>query len=129
MDRKTKWAFLTLILLQALHSLEEVLLELWRVFAPARRVADLFSDEPAVGFAAANAAFVLFGFWCFVARVLPDHKSARYWVLGWTVLEVINGFNHLALAAYTGEYFPGAYTAPFLLLCALYIAVRRRHWW
>jgi hypothetical protein len=41
----------------------------------------------------------------------------------WTLLEIGNGIGHLVLAASRGGYFPGAATAPFLLLTAGWLAV------
>jgi hypothetical protein len=107
--------FLGLILSQAAHSVEECWFRLYDVLAPARFIGGLVSSNPALGFAIANVVLVLFGFWCYLARVRPGHRSARGWAWFWTVLEATNGINHLVLALASGGYFPGAATAPLLV--------------
>ena len=51
MDARTRFAFLALILTQAAHSVEEYVFRLYDVFAPARFVSGLVSDNHAAGFA------------------------------------------------------------------------------
>ena len=115
--------FLWLILAQAAHSVEEYLLRLYEVLAPARWVSGLFTDNLALGFALANACIVLLGLWCYVARVRPSHHSARAWAWSWAVFEGANGVGHLAFAAGAGGYFPGAATAPALLALSLALSI------
>lgn len=107
--------FLGLILSQALHSIEEYFFRLYDVFAPARFISRIVSSSLALGFAIVNIVLVLFGLWCYMARVRGSHASARNWAWFWTVLEAANGLGHLILAANRGGYFPGAATAPLLL--------------
>jgi hypothetical protein len=57
------------------HSTEEYVFRLFDLFAPARFVSSLVSDDLAVGFALVNAGLVLFGLWCYAARVRPSHSS------------------------------------------------------
>jgi hypothetical protein len=54
MSPRSRWAFLALILAQAAHSIEEYLFRLFDVFAPARFVSRLVSNDLAVGFALVN---------------------------------------------------------------------------
>ena len=115
--------FLCLILSQAAHSIEEYRFRLYDVLAPARVISSLVSSNLAFGFAIANALLVLFGFWCYLARVRKRHPSARNWAWFWTVLEATNGANHLILALNSGGYFPGAATAPLLLGFSLWLGV------
>ena len=126
---RTQGLFLALILSQAAHSIEEYAVRLYEVFGPARFVSGLVSSNLALGFAIANAALVLLGVWCYVARVRARHPSGPSWAWFWTILEGVNGTNHLVLAASRGGYFPGAATAPLLLGLAVSLAValsRRR---
>ena len=111
--------FLWLIVAQAAHSLEEYFFRLYDVLAPARWVSGLFSSNPRVGFAIANALLVLFGLWGYLARVRTSHSSGPAWAWFWAVLEIANGVGHLAFAATAGSYFPGAATAPLLLALSL----------
>jgi hypothetical protein len=124
MDSRARTAFLALIVIQAAHSVEECVFRLYDVFAPARFVSALVSDDLARGFAIANAAIVAFGLWCYWARVRTGHPSARAFAWFWTLLEAGNGIGHSAFALARGTYFPGVATAPALLGLSLYLAVR-----
>jgi len=124
MDSRTRLAFLILVLVQAAHSIEEYVFELYDVFAPARFVSGLVSDDLPKGFAVVNIGLVSLGIWCYLARVRPSHVSARLWVWLWVFLEGANGLTHPAIALVRGEYFPGVLTAPFLLAGSLYLGIR-----
>lgn len=115
--------FLCLIVVQAAHSIEEYWFRLYDVFAPARFVSSLVSSNLAFGFSIGNVVLVLFGLWCYLARVRTRHASARSWAWFWTVLEAANGANHLILALSSSGYFPGAATAPLLLGFSLWLGV------
>ena len=121
METRGRRAFLALIIAQAAHSVEEYLFRLYEVFPPARLVSGLIDDNLARGFAIANAVIVLFGFWCYFARVRKGGESGRGLAWFWTSLETINGTNHLVLALARGGYFPGAGTAPILLACSAWL--------
>ncbi len=122
MNARSRFAFLALILVQAAHSIEEYAFRLYDVFAPARFISSLVSDDLATGFAIANSALVLFGLWCYAMRVRPQHPSARVWAWPWIAVELANGIGHPAMALARGGYFPGVVTAPGLLLVSLYTA-------
>ncbi len=117
--------FLALVVVQAAHSVEEFVFRLYEVFPPARFASGLVPlADPPVGFAVLNAAFVAFGLWCYVARVRPGHPSAAAWIAPWVVIELGNGVGHPAIAILRGAYFPGAATAPLLLVLAGLLAGR-----
>jgi hypothetical protein len=107
--------FLAMILAQAVHSVEEYVFRLYDVLAPARYVSSLFGVDRQIGFVIVNSALVLFGLWCWWARVRPGRGGWRGLAWFWAFLEVANGSAHLALAALAGGYFPGLATAPLLL--------------
>jgi len=115
--------FLGLILVQATHSVEEYLFGLYAVLLPARVISGLISGNLAVGFALANAALVLFAFWCYFARVRKRHPSWRAWAWSWAILEAANGSAHLLFVVERGGYLPGAATAPFLLGLAVWLGM------
>ena len=69
MDSRSRFAFLILVLVQAMHSVEEYVFKLYDVFAPARFVSGLVSDDLPTGFAVVNIGFVALGTWCYLARV------------------------------------------------------------
>ena len=123
MEPRAQRAFALLILAQAAHSIEEYLFRLFDVFAPARWVSSLFGTNLALGFALANTALVLFGVWCFVARVRPAHPSALAYAWFWVCLEFGNGVSHIILASLEGGYFPGVGTAPLLVFVSCYLAL------
>ena len=122
MDTRSQYTFLALILAQAAHSAEEYSFGLYQVFAPARFVSGLLSDDPAQGFIIANAALLLFGLWCYIARVRTGRRSALAWAWLWVFVECGNGVGHLAVALVRGAYFPGVATAPALLALSIYLA-------
>ncbi len=124
MDRRARAAFLALIAAQAAHSVEEYVFRLFDVFAPARFVSGLFSGDSSRGFAIANAGIVLFGVWCYAARVRRGLPSARGLMWFWALLELGNGLGHILLALGRGGYFPGLLTAPLLLGTSLYLIAR-----
>ena len=126
MELRSQRLFLVLILAQAAHSVEEYVFRLYEVLAPARMISGLVSSNLALGFAAVNAALVLFGVWCYVARVRNGNRSGRNWAWFWVILEASNGMGHILLAAARGGYFPGAATAPLLLACAIWLAATLR---
>lgn len=121
MDRRSRTAFGLLIAAQAAHSIEEYVFRLFDVFAPARVVGALVSSDTARGFALVNAGLVVFGLWCYLARVRPARSSARAYAWFWTCLEFANGVGHVMLAAVQGGYVPGVGTAPALVALSSYL--------
>ena len=123
MEHRSQSVFLFLILSQGAHSVEEYVTKLYAVFAPARFVSSLVSNDLALGFLVANAALLTFGVWCWAVPVRSGWRAARGIVWFWTILELGNGISHSALALSRGRYFPGVATAPLLLLFAAWLAV------
>lgn len=121
MKPRRQRAFLALILAQAAHSAEEIAFRLHDVFLPSRYIAGLLSSDPTRGFLLGNLLIVGFGLWCYVALVRRDRPSAEGVMWFWVVLEALNGVGHVAIALSRGEYFPGAGTAPLLLVLAVYL--------
>lgn len=117
-------AFALLILAQAAHSIEEYTFRLYDVFAPARYVSNLFSGNTALGFALGNLGIVLFGVWCYLARVRPAHPSWRGYAWFWACLELANGVGHILFSISRGGYFPGVGTAPVLIAASSFMVVR-----
>ena len=105
MDRTTRLAFLLVILAQAAHSVEEYAFRLYDLFPPARFIADLFGFDRPVGFALFNISIVLFGLWCWFARLRPQHRSARGFAWFWALLELGNGLGHIGPGAAGGRLF------------------------
>jgi uncharacterized protein with HXXEE motif len=124
-EHRTQLVFLLLILAQGAHSVEEYGNRLYEVFAPARFVSGLVSEDLALGFLVVNFALVTFGLWCWAVPVRSGWHAARGLVWFWTILELGNGIGHSALALSRGGYFPGVITSPLLLLFAAWLAVHQ----
>ena len=126
-SRRTRAAFLTLILVQAAHSVEEYATRLYDRLAPARFVADLFGFDRRIGFAMFNVALVTFGLWCWFGPLRRGTSAGGALVWFWAVLEALNGAAHLIWAASAGAYRPGVGTAPLLLAAASLLAWNLGH--
>ena len=124
MDARSRAAFLALIGAQAAHSAEEYWFRLYDVLAPTRLLSEAIGPDRATGFAIGNAAILLFGLACYFASIRPGHRTARGLAWFWALLEIANGFGHVALALAAGGYFPGLATAPLLVLTGGYLAWR-----
>jgi len=124
MDSRSRSAFLLLIGAQAAHSIEEYVYRLFDVFGPARFVSNLFSSDAATGFIIANFGIVLFGLWCYLARVRTPHPGEQAYAWFWACLELANGVGHFVLSGARGGYFPGVGTAPLLIGSSAYLGTR-----
>ena len=122
-NRRTQIVFLCLILSQAAHSVEECVTKLYAVFAPARFVSSLISNDLALGFLIGNAALVAFGLWCWAVPVRSGWPAARGLIWVWIIVELGNGISHSFFALTRGGYFPGVITAPLLLVFAVWLAI------
>jgi uncharacterized protein with HXXEE motif len=120
--RRSQLVFLLLVLVQAAHSVEEYATHLYLVFAPARFVSGLVSDDLATGFAVVNAALVAFGLWCWLVPVRRGAATGRVFAWPWAMVELANGLGHCGLAVAAGGYFPGALTAPALIAVSAWLA-------
>lgn len=124
MDEQSRNAFLLLVVLQAVHASEEYATRLYEWGFPAMVSSLVYPPQPRLGFAVVNAGFIVFGLWCYLARVRPRHPTAIGWVSIWVIVELINGLLHPLLALSRGGYFPGVFTAPLLLAVAIFLANR-----
>jgi Protein of unknown function with HXXEE motif len=119
-------SFLTLVAIQAAHSVEEYAGRLYDVFPPARLVSGLISHDLKRGFVIFNLGLLLFGLWSFLWPVRRRWPSAIPIVWFWVVIELINGIGHPVWTLIELRYTPGVATAPFLLVLALYLARQLR---
>jgi Protein of unknown function with HXXEE motif len=122
MSPRSKLFFLLLVITQAVHSVEEYVTRLFDVFAPARFVSGLVSEDLALGFAVVNAAFVGVGAWCYVGPVRAGGVAGQIAAAVWIAVELANGAGHLAIAAASGAYFSGSLTAVLLVVTAACLA-------
>ena len=119
--------FATLVVCQAAHSIEEATFGLYELLPYFTWIDTPIPGGARVAFIVGNAAFVLFGGWCYFARVKPGAPSAGGWVMLWVVIEIFNGVLHPSWSLTAGEYIPGTGTAPVLLLVALWLLWRWTH--
>ena len=124
MDNKTKITFLILVLFQGLHSIEEYMGKLWEVFAPAKYLTGLFSEDHRTGFLIANIGIFVIGVSCWLLLYSKFESVARKVVWIFILIEIINGIGHPAWSMYQKNYTPGALTAPLLLITTLFLAYR-----
>ena len=110
--------FAMLLAAQGLHSIEEYAGRLWDVLPPARFISGLFSSDLPRGFLIFNVAFMVFGILCLAGPVTREWPSARPVVWGWSLVEIVNGVGHVLLTFAQRAYFPGAITAPLLIVFA-----------
>jgi len=114
--------FAALILVQAVHSIEEYVGHLWDLFPPARFVTGLVSSNLEHGFVMLNILLLAFGAWCFFWPVRRGWPAAVALMWLWAVIEIINGIVHPLWSLWEGGYTPGLATAPLLLVLAVYLA-------
>jgi len=118
--------FLALVVAQVAHSTEEYLGRLYEVFAPARFVSGLISQDLERGFLIFNGLLVLFGFSCFLWPVRRGWPSAVPLAWLWVAIELLNGIGHPLWSLRQQRYTPGVVTAGILLIIALYLARQLR---
>jgi Protein of unknown function with HXXEE motif len=122
---RNRLLFLLLVIVQVAHSVEEYVARLYEVFAPARLVSGLVSDDLGTGFLILNAIIILIGIVCYVGPVRSG-RGARLVAWVWTVIELANGVVHLLFAGLTKGYFSGAITAVALVCVAAGLAISLR---
>jgi len=119
-------SFITLVGIQAAHSVEECVGRLYEVFPPARFVSGLLSDDLQHGFIIGNIALVSFGLCCFVWPIRRRWRSAVTIAWLWVTIELVNGVVHPLWSLREMSYTPGVATSPLLLVAALYLALQLR---
>ena len=121
MNANIKIAFLMLVLIQGVHSVEEYFGRLWEVFQPAKFLSGLVSNNLETGFLIINIGLFIFGIWSWAVPVRKDYSIARSTIWIFIVIEMINGIGHPVWAIYEMSYVPGLVTAPILLILAIYL--------
>ncbi|HEX8266907.1 MAG TPA: HXXEE domain-containing protein [Pyrinomonadaceae bacterium] len=128
MSYKIKVAFLMLIGLQALHSIEEFVFEFYERFPP---MAFLYRDSPHLAkpaFFISNVLLVLFGVFCFFRWVQPASKSAGTILWFWITIESFNVAAHLVWAFFIRDYNPGLATVLLFLPILIYLGYQLQRW-
>ncbi len=117
-----KSAFLAVVIVQALHSLEDYVFQLWSVLAPARYLTGLVFTNRAAAFIGINTALFLFGICCYWWPVRRGWPLAIPVAWLWVAIGLINGIGHPMWAMLMGRYVPGVLTAVLLLGLAVFLA-------
>ncbi|WP_298904299.1 HXXEE domain-containing protein [uncultured Psychroserpens sp.] len=120
-DSRISKVFLLLVCFQALHSIEEYIGKLWENFPPATWLTGVVSDDHHLGFLIINIGLFVVGLISWYVLVKPNHKLAKFPIIVWILIELMNGVGHPLWSIMQGSYTPGVLTAPFLLITALYL--------
>ena len=120
LSKKIKLAFLLLVLIQALHSIEEYIGRLWEVYAPAKFITGLVSNDHEIGFVMINICLFLFGIFVWFAAI-RNYSFAIVPVWFLTIMEIINSIGHSVWAVMEKDYVPGVATAPIIFILAIYL--------
>ena len=126
MNNKVRIAFLALIALQALHSLEEFIFRFHEAFPP---MVLLYRDAPHLArpaFIIFNLLLVLAGVACLWRWVWPVRRGARAVVWVWVGIEAANALAHLVWAALIRGYNPGLVTGVGLAAVVVYLSSELR---
>jgi len=121
MNSNLRAMFLLLVILQAIHSVEEFIFKLYERFPPMRFLFQnaLHLAKPA--FAISNALLVLIGLVCFYYWVQPARKGATVVVWIWITIESLNVVAHIVWAALIGGYNPGLVTGLLFVPVLIYL--------
>jgi hypothetical protein len=119
LSERSKLLFLLLVVVQAVHSVEEYLGRLYDIFPPARYLASLVSENLAAGFIVINLAIISLAACCYSIPVRSGRKAGQVVAWLWLATEFANGSGHVLIAASVRDYFPGAWSGVALMLAAL----------
>ena len=127
MNNKIRVAFLVLIGLQALHSIEEFIFKFYEVFPP---MVSMYRNAPAMAqpaFVLANSLLILVGFVCLLRWVWPARRGAKVVAWAWVGAEAFNVIAHCVWAISIRRYNPGLVTGlGFVPVVAYLIYLLRR---
>ena len=110
MNNRIQVAFLLLIVLQTLHSIEEFIFRFYEVFPP---MVSVYRNAPHLArpaFILANSILVLVGFVCLFCWVWPGKRGAKTVVWVWIGVESFNLIAHCVWAVLIRAYNPGLVT-------------------
>ncbi len=113
--------FIILILFQGLHSIEEYIGKLWKIFSITELFRNFVFGNIETCFIVINIGLFIFGLWCWLVPVRRNYIFARKLIWFWIVIEMMNGIGHSILAIYKRAYIPGVATSPILLITAVYL--------
>jgi len=119
--------FLLLVILQAIHSVEEFIFRFYERFPPMRFLYQNVPHLAKPAFAISNALLVLIGLVCFYYWVQPARKGATVVVWIWITIESLNVVAHIVWAALIGGYNPGLVTGLLFVPVLIYLCYLTLH--
>lgn len=95
--------FLMLVIVRALHSVEEYSGRLWEVLRPAKLVSSVVAENTGTGFLIINIGLFIFdmGCWFFLLRRNTAFARGVFWF--WIIIELINGAGRPVWPLYEGR--------------------------
>src|SRR5712691_504061 len=106
MKTRVPLAFLSLIILQLIHSAEEFIFRFYETFPPMRFLYQAAPDLAKPAFAVSNVLLFFVGLVCFYCWVMPARKGATTVIWLWVVGESFNVIAHFVWAALNRGYKP-----------------------
>jgi len=123
-----KAAFLSSIIIQAFHAVEEYLSGFLERFWPVRYLGEHFPHLVHPGFVVINILYISFGLYCFwrYSRKPMGKTITAVWI--WILIGLFNGLAHITWALFRGSYVPGLFTAALqvLVMAVLITGLKRK---
>ena len=122
MNGKIRLAFLSLIILQAIHSAEEFIFGFYEKFPPMML---LYHDAPHLAkpaFVISNALLFCAGLVCFYYWVQPARRGEKIVIWIWMIIESINIIGHCVWAILIGGYNPGLASVMLFVPVLIYLS-------
>jgi hypothetical protein len=124
--RKVQWAVIGLVLVQIVHSLEEIHFRFYDQFPLFRIYEKIFTSVAQGMFFAFNVSLWLM---LILGCLLVFSKWWRvHFPLIFAVVEMLNGLFHLAVTVFTLKYFPGVISGLFYFPLSIYIFKYYKKW-
>ncbi len=126
MNKQIKTAFLAMISLQTVHSIEEFIFKIYEVSPQMQLVFQHAPDLAKPAFVASNLLLNLFGFICFFYWVRPARQAARRIIWLWVGIQLATVAGHFIWAMKARGYHPGLVTLPLFVPLIIYVVYRLR---
>jgi glycopeptide antibiotics resistance protein len=122
MNGKIRLAFLSLIILQAIHSAEEFIFKFYEKFPPMRLIYREAPNLAKPAFAISNVLLFCAGMFCLYYWVRPARRGAKTVIWVWIIIESFNVIAHFVWAVLIRGYNPGAATVILFVPVLIYLS-------
>ena len=126
MNKQIKTAFLAMIVLQTIHSIEEFIFKIYAVSPQMKLVFQYAPDLAKPAFVASNLLLNLFGFICFFYWVRPAKPAARRVVWLGLGVQFVTVAGHFIWTIKVSGYHPGLATVPLFIPLIIYVVYQLR---